>query len=358
MSRVVRVGVIGLGRSGRDIHGHHLYSIPGKFELVAACDPLEKRRQRAHAEYGCQTFARPQSMLRQRDLDLIVVASPSRQHVSHTLRALRAGFHVLCEKPLARKLAEVTEIERTARRCKRLVTAFHQQRYAPTFLQLRKVLKSGQLGRIVMVKLSANDFTRRWDWQTLRREYGGNLLNTGSHHLDHALRLLDSNRMPEITCVMDRANTFGDAEDHVKILLRRRGYPTIDLEISSCCAFPERRFNVYGTRGGLTADAEREVRWRYYKPAEQRRRLLDVKPIENATGLPQYCREDLSWHEHVWQPPEGPSAITQYYDMLYRSLTCGKPLEVTMEQLRQQAAVIEECHRQCPADRMGAASTP
>ena len=352
MGKVIRVGIIGQGRSGRDIHGDHLVSVPGKFKLVAVADLLEPRRRRAEAEFGCRAYARPDTLLRQPDVDLVVVASPSRQHVSHSLRALRAGFHVLCEKPVARKLAEVTEIERAARRSGRVMAVFHQQRYSASFVQLRKVLKSGVLGRIVMVKLSANSFSRRWDWQTLRREYGGNLLNTGSHYVDQVLRLLNSERMPRITCMMDRANTFGDAEDHVKVLLHRQGHPTIDLEISSCCAYPEQLFNIFGTRGGLTAGTQ-EVRWRYYRPREQPRRSLEVVPIENAAGMPIYCREDLKWHEHRWQESPGPSAIAQYYQMLHRSLTRGTPLEVTLPQIRQQVAVMEECHRQCPPAKMG-----
>jgi len=355
VARRVRVGIIGLGRSGRDIHGRHLVTVPGKYDLVAVADRLAPRRDRAAREFGCRTYARPDSLLAQDDLDLVVVASPSRQHVSHAIRALRSGHNVLCEKPVARKLSEVEEIERTARRAGRTFAAFHQQRYNPAFVQVRKVIRSGVLGRIVMIRLSANSFSRRWDWQTLRREYGGTLLNTGSHYVDQLLRLLDSDRMPDITCSMDRANTLGDAEDHVKVMMRRRGHPTIDLEISGCCAFPGQHLNIHGTRGGLVADAG-EVRWRYFRSREQTRRILTTEPIADAAGLPQYCRDDLKWHEDSWTPSDGSAmaqAVSQYYDMLHRTLTRGRKLEVTMAEVKQQVAVMEECHRQCPPASMG-----
>ena len=323
MARRVRVGIIGLGRSGRDIHGRHLVTVPGKYDLVAVADRLAPRRDRAAREFGCRTYARPDSLLAQDDLDLVVVASPSRQHVSHALRALRSGHNVLCEKPVARKLSEVEEIERTARRAGRTFAAFHQQRYNPAFVQVRKVIRSGVLGRIVMIRLSANSFSRRWDWQTLRREYGGTLLNTGSHYVDQLLRLLDSDRMPDITCSMDRANTLGDAEDHVKVMMRRRGHPTIDLEISGCPCPPH--------AGWMDEELD-------------------------AAGRPQYCRDDLKWHEDSWTPSDGSAmaqAVSQYYDMLHRTLTRGRKLEVTMAEVKQQVAVMEECHRQCPPASMG-----
>ena len=60
----------------------------------------------------------------------------------------------------------------------------------------------------------SSGFARRWDWQTMRKHYGGNLLNTAPHALDQALQLFGTDARPKVTCAMDRANSFGDAEDH------------------------------------------------------------------------------------------------------------------------------------------------
>ena len=352
MSDIIRVGIIGLGRSGRDIHGNHLSGASRQFRIVAVADRLAERRQRAEAEYGCRSYATPERLLAQDDIDLIVNASQSQYHVPLSLKALKAGFHVLCEKPLARRAADVDEIIKTSKRVGKVAAVFQNRRFDSDFRQVRKVVDSGVLGRIVMIRRTANGFSRRWDWQTLRRHYGGSLLNTGAHMLDQVLQLFGTDARPRVTCNMDRATSLGDAEDHVKLLLEGRGRPTIDLEISSCCAFPQDSFSIYGTRGGLRTEGGK-VHWRYLRPREQPRQTLKVAPIVNAAGLPAYCREDLKWREHSWQAPgKVKPADVQYYDMLHHVLTAGAPLEVTLPEIRQQVAVIEECHRQNPPRKM------
>ena len=353
MNNVIRVGILGQGRSGRDIHALHLATQPRKFRIVAIADPMEERRRRAEEEFGCRAYQTAGGLLKQHDLDLIVVAGPSKHHASVSLKALNAGFHVLCEKPVARKVAEVDALRRTAKRVGKVATVFHQQRFDPTFTKLRQVIDSGAIGRIVMVKVSASNFARRWDWQTLRKEDGGNLLNTGSHYLDQALQLFGPNKLPRVVCTMDRANTFGDAEDHVKLLLMARGRPTIDLEVSSCCAFPPQEvFNVYGTRGGAQLTRE-QLQWRFYRPREQPKRSLDLQPIAHASGLPAYCREEMKWHERSWKPTANKDNVALYYENLYRCLIHGEPSEVTLEQARIQVSVTAECLRQCPTSSMG-----
>lgn len=350
--KVIRVAIIGLGRSGWDIHARHLRT-DRRFKIVAACDPIPERREQAQAELGAETCEDYRDILRRTDLDLAINATFSDLHVPITLEALRAGHNVLCEKPLARRAAEVDELIAAAKEAGKLLAIFQQSRFAPYFQQVRKVIASGVLGRIVMIKLAFNGFGRRWDWQTLQAHNGGNLLNTGPHPLDQALQLFGPG-MPNITCLMDRANTFGDAEDHVKLLMHGEGRPTIDLEISSCCAYPLYTYQVYGTRGGLTGTTS-ELKWRYFNPAKAPRRQLIRQPLPGR----QYCGEQLPWVERTWAVPKRQANTfaymsRQFYNHLYKTLAEGAPLVITPEQVRQQIAVIEECHRQNPLSRLDA----
>lgn len=354
MGKIINVGIIGQGRSGRNIHGEYLKSIPRKFRVTAVADSLADRRQRAIKEYGCEAYASWKGLLKRDDLDLIVNASPTQQHVPLTVACLKAGFNVLSEKPLARKVSEVDKVIRAAKKARRLAAVFQNNRYSPIFQKVKQVIDSGVLGRIVLIKGQASNFKRRWDWQTLRKNYGGNLLNTGSHQLDQLLQLFGTDVMPDVMCTMDRTETYGDAEDHVKMLLRKQGRPTIDFEVSSCCVYQGPPFNVYGTRGGLKA-ADNMVEWKYYNPAKQPKRRLMTGALSDAKGIPAYCGEQLKWQEKSWKYTGGnPFDETRvaFYDMLYNTMTKRTRLGVTMQEIRQQVAVIEECHRQNPPGRM------
>ena len=169
--------------------------------------------------------------------------------------------------------------------------------------------------------------------------------------MDQALCLLDW-KMPSVHCVMDRANTYGDAEDHVKVLLQSDGSPTIDLEISSCDPYSDDMYRVYGTRGGLAGGAS-GIRWRHFDPADAPEQRLLRSPLPG----PSYCREELPWTEASWAPDEEEKqAFTYmsraYYDRLYDVLREGAPLFITPEQVAVQVAVMEECHRQNPLSRL------
>lgn len=348
----IRVGIIGQGRSGRDIHGACLSQDTRRFKIVAVVDPLRDRCDRAAAEYGCDTYRTHAGLINRDDLDLVVNAAPTKFHVPLTLQFLKAGFNVLCEKPLAAKARDVDRLIAASKRSGKTLAIFQQSRFAPYFRQVRKVIDSGVLGDIAQISIAFSGFSRRYDWQTLTAEMGGNLLNTGPHPLDQALQLFGTDTMPKVSCYMDNVNSYGDAEDHLLLVLRGEGRPTIHLEISSCCAYSPFTYNVYATRGGLRGGMD-TMEWRYYDPKETPRLRLKRKPLSRADGTPSYCTDSLKWRKRSWRVPRTKRGLfetmsTAFYTMLYKTLTQGVPLAITPAEVRQQVAVIEECHRQNP----------
>lgn len=343
----IRVGILGQGRSGRNIHAAALSKLPDMYEIAAVTDALEERRQSAVNDFGCDAYEDYRELFARKDIDLIVNATPSYLHVPLTEQFLQQGFHVLCEKPLARATSDVDRLIETAKKSGKMLAIFQNARYSPAFVQLRKVVDSGVLGRIVQASIARNNFSRRWDWQTLKANNGGNLLNTGPHHVDQALQLFGTDAMPQVTCFMDRANSFGDAEDYVKIILSGEGRPVVDIEISSTCAYPNFFAHIQGTCGGLKA-TDTAVEWKYFKPEEAPQREVTGEPLKDKDGKPTYGREELTWYEDSWSLGSGKKdeSRTEYYKMLYRSLVEGAPMEVTAQQVRLQVAVMEECFRQ------------
>ncbi|NLW51238.1 MAG: Gfo/Idh/MocA family oxidoreductase [Candidatus Brocadiaceae bacterium] len=343
----IRVGIIGLGRSGYDIHVHHIRR-DRRYQVVAVADPVAEMRAEAEKDLKVDAYEDHRRLLERDDLDLAVIAAPSHLHLPMTLDAFKAGLHVLCEKPLAPTVRDVDRMIAASKRAGRLLAIYQQSRFAPYYSQVCKVIDSGVLGRIVMIKVVVNTFSRRWDWQVLQEYAGGCLLNTGAHMLDQLLQLYGKG-MPEVKCAMDRANPFGDADDHVKVLLTGRNRPTIDLEISHCAAYPSPfLYKVYGTLGGLVA-TRGEAKWRYYRPEKAPKQALSRTPLPGR----KWCREELPWVEKTWTVPKSkanmfPVMARIFYNRLHEALTEGAPLVITPQQVRRQIAVIEECRRQNP----------
>jgi len=351
----IRVAILGQGRSGRDIHGKYLSTAKEQYKIVAVVDPLEERRIRAQKEYGCDVYEHHSSLFERKDIDLIINSTPSYLHVPITLELIEKGFNVLCEKPLARHVSEVDKLIEASQKTGKLFAIYQQSRFAPYFRKVKEICDSGELGRIVQVSISFNGFARRWDWQCIQSYNGGNLLNTGPHPLDQALRFLDFEGMPNVICKMDRANTFGDAEDYVKLIMTAPDRPLIDMEISSCCAYPNFTYNVQGTNGGLQGNMK-HIDWKYFKPSEAPEQKLINTPLFKEDRTPAYCGEKLTWYENAWDVPEESKELftaisSGFYNMLYKTIVDGAPLEITPQQVRQQIAIIEECHRQNPLSK-------
>lgn len=348
----LRLAILGQGRSGRDIHGKYLLTATDRFEVAYVVEPLENRRERAKREYeGCEVLTEYHQLFEREPVDFVVNATPSHLHVPITKDLLEHGFNVLCEKPFARTAAEVDDLIATAEAHGVMLGVFQQSRFAPYFEKVKEVIASGVLGELIQVNIEFNGYARRWDWQCCQCFNGGNLYNTGPHPVDQALNLLnDYDHMPEVFCKMGRVNTFGDAEDYLKLILTAPDQPLIDVEIISCDAYPSFTYNIKGSRGGLKGDMTKIV-WKYFIESEAPEQHLIKEPLQSAEGLPLYCSESLNWHEGQWEAEDAGTftyAVDRLYQTIYDHLTEGKELVVTPKQVRQQIAVMEEAHRQNP----------
>lgn len=338
----VRVAIAGLGRSGWAIHANCLASLPNEYCVVAVADADAGRREEAAARFHCRTHESFASLCADSDAELVIVATPNLLHSEHTIQALSAGKHVVCEKPMATGAVEAGRMIEAARRAKRMLTVFQNQRYNPGFMKVREVIASGTLGRVVLIRMAIHTFGRRWDWQTLKECGGGELNNSGAHFLDQAL-LLFGEAEPEIFCQLERTLASGDADDHCKIILRAPGAPLMDVEITRCCAYPQDLWLVMGTSGGLKGSAGR-LSWRYVDFSSLPQRPVERRPTQDRS----YSSEELPWQERHWESPQdAPSTPASFYRDLYCTIRDGKPPAVTPESVRRQIGILEKCHQLC-----------
>ncbi|RME58354.1 MAG: gfo/Idh/MocA family oxidoreductase, partial [Caldilineae bacterium] len=283
-------------------------------------------------------------LLNDDELELIVVALPSHLHADCAIAALEAGKHVVCEKPMATSLQDADRMVIAAADSPGILTIFQQRRYNPDFRKVQEIIASGVLGRIVQIRITESKFSRRWDWQTLKRFGGGTLNNTGPHYLDQALQLFGPKDPDMILCHLDRTLTLGDADDHVKVVLRGKNAPTIDIEISSCDAYPGDTWHIMGTQGGLHGTT-RHLEWRFFDPAELPPRELTIEPTPDRS----YNRDQIPWQEASWDLAEDRrDAYRNFYRDLYRTIREGAPLVITPESVRRVIWLQEECHRLSP----------
>ena len=261
----VRVGVVGLGRSGYGIHLNAFRKHTDTFLPVAVADIDFDRAQTTAGEFDCPAYASIDELLRNDQIELVVVASTNKFHAPNAITALQAGKHVVCEKPFGLTVADVDAMiaARDAATVKAgrpvLLSPFQNRRFEEPFQKVRQIINEGKLGQIIHIRMAYHGFSRRWDWQTIKGFGGGQLNNNGPHPIDQALLFLADQGVTDsadIDVVSDLRTTLssGDAEDHVRLTLRAPRFPkapSIDIEFFPTCAYPQDNWLVMGTSGGL-----------------------------------------------------------------------------------------------------------
>ncbi|MGH3490758.1 MAG: Gfo/Idh/MocA family protein [Actinopolymorphaceae bacterium] len=337
----IRVGILGLGRSGWNIHADAIAE-HADFDVTAVADPVEDRRQEARERFGCETFVQPEDLIAGADVEVIVVASPSFTHVPLTIAALEAGRNVVVEKPMAGTAAEVDQMIAAAKAADRVLTCYQPRRFDADFEYVQEVLASGRLGEIVLIRRALHRFQRRADWQMLRKYGGGELSNTVPHPLDQVLLLLGDGPI-EVYADLRHTVGVGDAEDHVKLCLRGTDGPVADIESSLCIALPQPAWQISGTTGALVGDGKTfTLRW--FDPHSVGALELDEGP---AVGRRYGTGEEISWQQEVRTLGRTPrSAALRYYDKLESTLRHGAEVFVTPESIRRQIQIISDARRQ------------
>ena len=345
----IRVGLIGLGRSGWSIHAKAYQSIPEFYKAVAVTDRLEQRMRDAAGELNATACASVDELLAQKDVELVVVASQNKDHKDHVVRALQAGKHVLCEKPFGLTTADADAMITAANKSGKVLQAFQQRRYEEDFRKVKEICDSGLLGKIEFIRICWHGFKRRWDWQTVKACGGGTMNNNGPHLIDHALELFGDGE-PDVWADMRRCLCSGDAEDHLKIILKGADKPTIEIELSDVFAYGQDRWLVCGTSGGLRGNAE-HLEWKWVDWSTMPDRPLSLEPTPDRS----YNFEKLNWQTDEWRPAAAadtgggaapsPAPVLALYRDLYRAIRLGQPQVITPQSVRRRVLVMERARR-------------
>lgn len=153
-----RGALIGCGFIANQKHLPALAKLENRIQLVAFCDLVEERAQKAAKEYGtpdAAVYTDYREMLRRSDLDVVYILTPNRTHCELTIAALESGKDVLCEKPMALNSVEAERMCEAARASGRQLTIGYQNRYRLDSRYLKKVVENGELGEVYLAKAHA-----------------------------------------------------------------------------------------------------------------------------------------------------------------------------------------------------------
>lgn len=185
MTPKINFAIIGCGRIAQR-HAEHIHNL-GK--LVAVCDIVSEKADQLASKYQATAFSSIEDMLQANlDIQVVSVCSPNGLHAAHTIAALRAGFHVLCEKPMALSVQDCGEMIKEAEKANRRLFIVKQNRFNPPVAAVKKLIDEGKLGKIYSAQLTCfwnrNPEYYENSWKGTKALDGGTLYTQFSHFID------------------------------------------------------------------------------------------------------------------------------------------------------------------------------
>ncbi|WP_132187085.1 MULTISPECIES: Gfo/Idh/MocA family protein [Kribbella] len=351
----LRVGVIGLGFAGQT--ALEAFSELPDVEVVALAGLETDTLKALGAQFQVpQLFEKWEDLLAVDGLDAVSIGTPTQLHAPITLAALDKGLHVLCEKPLARTVAEGVAMVEAAKKSGKVLKVVFNHRERGDVAVLKHQIEEGLLGRIYYAKahwMRRNGIPGMGGWFTNRELSGGGpLIDLGVHILDMALHLLGEPKVTTITAntfaelgprgrgsassvIRPTVDTLGskfEVEDLATAYLRLEGGGALQLETSwATYRAPGDNFGIelFGTEGGAKIDVQN------YTTTDTLKIFTDVggvpAEVKPATGAGLGHRAVVSEFVAIvlsgdWSAHNGSEALvrTQVIDAAYASAKAGR----------------------------------
>lgn len=241
MAEKINVGIIGCGAVA---HRKHMPSLlqTGKVNITAFFDVREEMARSAMEKYGAEgakVYGSVEELLANPDITAVHVCTNPGSHKELVIKALEAGKHVMCEKPMALNGADAEAMAETARRVGKKLTIGFQNRYRNDAQYLKKAIERGDLGDIYFAKALA--VRRRsvpvWQLKSKEEQGGGPILDIGTHALDLTLYLMNNfkpkyvvgNTYHELAKRYGETNKFG-AWDPEKFFIEDSAFGFVTME--------------------------------------------------------------------------------------------------------------------------------
>lgn len=241
-----RAVVIGYGFAGRCFHSYLIGLTPGlSLHGIASRDPAT--RERIQQERACKAYEGFDAVLADKDVDLVVLATPNHTHADLAVAALEAGKHVVTDKVMCLSLADCDRMIRAARDNERMLSVFQNRRWDGDFLTVRKLIGAGELGDVRWIEMAWQGFGAWKGWRGEADKGGGRFFDLGAHLVDQLL-VLCPEAVTSVYARMHHDLPDTDTESSALVVVTFASGRTGVLDMSSLNAVPKPRFYVCGTR--------------------------------------------------------------------------------------------------------------
>lgn len=234
--------------------GHHVRSLENydRCEFKGVYD-VDKKRLEAAVRDGMMTYPSKEALLADDEVEFVLVATTNEAHKEIAIDAMKAGKHVICEKPVTISSDELIEIIEASKKYGRIFTIDQNRRTNPDFLLMRKYTEDGTIGEPYVIE-SRVEGSRGMPtgWRTIKALGGGMMLDWGVHLIDQLMYMV-SGKVTSVYCRMYNIQ-YPEVDDNFRLTMLFDTGLTAHIEVSTNNYITHPRWYVLGRKGTLQID--------------------------------------------------------------------------------------------------------
>jgi scyllo-inositol 2-dehydrogenase (NADP+) len=336
MNPVIKVGILSYGMSGKVFHAPLLHVNPG-FTIAKI---MQRTGNNALEQYPYTEIVRnTRDITGDPEIDLVLVNTPDHTHYDFAREALKAGKHVVVEKPFVLNINEGEALIALAAKKGKILTVFQNRRWEGDFLTIRKIIGQNLLGRLVEFEAHFDRFRNfiRNSWKEKPENNTGTLYNLGSHLIDQAVVLFG---MPSAVYADIRKQRTGAMVDDLFDLSLIYSDIKVTLKGSYLVREPGPRFILHGTEGSFVkhgTDPQEEALNAGHSPDEPG---WGTEP-EEKWGILNTNTGGLHFRGRIETVP---GCYPEFYNSLYETLLKGSELAVKPQESLRVIRIIRAAY--------------
>jgi scyllo-inositol 2-dehydrogenase (NADP+) len=315
----ISTAIVGFGISAKVFHAPFIDSLP-QYKLSAF---VERNREESQMAYpGTKLYRSFEEMISDPSIELVVITTPNATHFPYASAALKAGKHVVLEKPFTNTIEEGEELVQLAASSDTHLSVYHNRRYVSDFLTIKEILNQGLLGQVHEYVAHYDRYraeARPQAWREHELPGSGILYDLGPHLIDQALHLFG---WPQsITADIRKPRPHARVDDFFELWLDY-GHLKVTLHAGMLVREMGPRYMIHGSEGSFI---------KYGEDPQEAALRAGQKPVgenwgkeeEQFNGLLHTMHNGELIKKHV---PTKAGSYALYYENLYRTIREGSPL--------------------------------
>ena len=349
----VGVGIVGYGPFGGMGYTHGLAATETDgLHLAGICDTNAERREAALVDFPhVSAYTELDSLAGDDNVGVVIVATPPVLHAPIALALLRAGKHVVVEKPMCLTTADADMLLSEAAAVGRTITVHQSRRWDGDYLALRRAIDGGTIGDVFNMETFVGSFEHpcRW-WHSDEALSGGAVYDWGSHHIDWILQIFGG--PPDTVRATSHKRVWRDVtnSDQIDVQMRWADGREARFIQSDVAAIRKPKFFVQGTAGTIAAD---------YRPVitdelvAGRGHVSTTWHHAEVASTLRVARYEPGYGIVEMSLPPVQTAGWPFHRALADHLLLGEPSPVPAEQSRDVVDVLERAHRSAAGSAAG-----